>query len=175
MNSKEKAERKNKQLVGQLKDARNVFCKGLGTRRVKLMLNRIGKTNKLAILLRTALEVEDCNIQAKRYLGDYKDHYYEKKSRMIRDLVVLCREMNLTYGISEVENYSTTHVIYFELPNCKQISFHIIPMETEDLPQYDKEWDGKVNSTLGKLEEAILKSFPNEIDKELDKYNLRYK
>lgn len=56
------AEEKNLELVGQLECARDEFCDGLGTRHTKLMLNKLGKTNRLAVLFRKALETEDCNI-----------------------------------------------------------------------------------------------------------------
>ena len=170
--NKEEAEIKNANLVRQLVDARECFCAGLGTRRVKLMLNRIGKTNDIGMLFRSVLEIEDCNIQAKRYRGKYKDNYYEKKHRLIEELAKTCNEMNIVYGISKVDNPSTTHVIYFELPNCRQISFHFSPKKAKDYPVYGKPWDGEINSIIEKLEEALLKTFHDEIEKELRKYRL---
>lgn len=163
------AEEKNMELVEQLECARDEFCDGLGTRHTKLMLNKLGKTNRLAVLFRKALETEDCNIMAKRYFGSYRRDYYEKKGELLDELTELCDELNVTYGISKTDNYSTSHIIYFELPNCQQISFHFNPSKASSYPKYNKPWDGKVNSTMWKLDEAILKNFPNEVKAALEK------
>ena len=40
-----------------------------GTRKAKLALNRLGKTDVYARALRIALEIEDANLNAKRYFG----------------------------------------------------------------------------------------------------------
>lgn len=40
---------------------------------------------------------------------------------------------------------SWAHVVYIDLPNGKQVSYHIAPEQVplmDGLPQYDGEWDG---------------------------------
>lgn len=63
----------------------------------------------------------------------------------------------------------TGNIVYFELPDCEQISFHCTFKNPKELPRYEKEWDRKVNSTLGKLETAISKNYGNEIEKKKEK------
>lgn len=43
--------------------------------------------------------------------------------------------------------------MYFDLPLGNQISFH--STVKRNIPAYEKEWDGLVNSTLDKLEKEI--------------------
>ena len=58
--------------------------------------------------------------------------------------------------------------MYFELPGMEQISFHINLSDDElknypikNYPKYNGTWDGKENSTLSKLEDAINKQYIN--------------
>ena len=60
--------RKTKLLVNGLTQARSEFAR-IGTRKVKLALNKLAKTDPYAYALRVALEIEDANITAKRYCG----------------------------------------------------------------------------------------------------------
>lgn len=84
------------------------------------------------------------------------------------DLCVLCRDHgNILYGChydDETEKYINS-VMYFELTGCEQISFHchLNDRKAENLPTYTKEWDGKVESTLPKLEEAIMRLYGADI------------
>jgi len=48
-----------------------------------------------------------------------------------------------------------SHVIYFEIPGCEQISWHFSPDSGKEFPVYVKKRDGKRNSTLFKLEETV--------------------
>lgn len=70
----QKAKAKNASLVRALSYARDTFC-GLGTRKVKLQLNKLAKESKEAEYVRRLLEVEDINIQAKAN----KWHKYKQK------------------------------------------------------------------------------------------------
>ena len=59
-------QRKNAGLCNQLYNSRNQMC-GIGTRKVKLFLNKKMKEgDRNAMILRTALEAEDANINAKK-------------------------------------------------------------------------------------------------------------
>ena len=90
--AKEQALYKNWCLVDEQIDMRESFC-GVGTRKIKVFLNqKVKKGDKIAELLRVALELNDVNVSAKRYWGDYKRDYYSKKEDLIRDLNHLYRE-----------------------------------------------------------------------------------
>ena len=54
--------------VQELIKARSQFA-GIGTRKAKLALNKLAKTDAYAEALRVALEIEDANLTAKRYFG----------------------------------------------------------------------------------------------------------
>ena len=91
--AKEQALYKNWCLVDEQIDIRESFC-GVGTRKIKVFLNqKVKKGDKIAELLRVALELNDVNVSAKRYWGDYKRDYYSRKEELIRDLNHLYREM----------------------------------------------------------------------------------
>lgn len=92
---------KNYDLGEQLSESRINMC-GIGTRKVKLFLNRkVKQGDTKAQILRIALEAEDANISAKQYWGDYKYQYYEKKADKIHDLISLYeKDKSLVFGIS---------------------------------------------------------------------------
>lgn len=171
-NARMEAYYKNEELAYQLYVSRDDFC-GIGTRKTKLFLNKLIKQgNQIAAALRKALECEDVNICAKKYgRSEWRDRNYNKKKVLINELIEICKANNYVYGIQDTDNYSTNYIVYFELPNCEQISFHnnFALEDVCDLPHYDKEWDGKRNSTLPKLEQAITKSFPEILELKQDK------
>jgi hypothetical protein len=147
-------------LVGQLSEARENYC-GIGTRKTKLKLNRFATTDPRASAFRLALEIEDCSTQAKKYFGEWKDKKYAEKSELILKLVRLCQDHGWTFGKHDSKGFPRW-IVYFELPNCEQISFHTNLKTPEDIPDYEKDWDGKRNSTLLKLEKAISEMFDEE-------------
>lgn len=65
----------------------------------------------------------------------------------------------MKFGKQPSDVRKTKNIIYFEIPNCKQISFHCDLESDLEVPNYDDEWDGLKNSTLEKLEEGILLTF----------------
>lgn len=180
--NKQKAYEKNVDLISDLEKKRDTFC-GLGTRKVKLLLNKKMKEgDKVAQAYRLALEAEDKNICAKkirieyqprrsryyRYSYNYTDYAektYELKHKIVGELIKLCQENDFIYGYEDSDNYSANTVIYFELPDMEQISFHdtLTKEEKDTLKIYKKPWDGKINSTLDKIEEAINKRYADEI------------
>lgn len=156
---RDKTKEKYSSLISQLHGKRETFC-GIGTRKAKIRLNKLAKTDTIAALYRKALEIEDKNIQAKAY-PSYREEYYEEKSLLIEDLIKTCLAENIKVGYScETTEYEqdTIYIVYFELPNCEQISWHCT--DKPNCPVYDGVWDGKVNSTLPKLEKAILSRYP---------------
>lgn len=170
--NKEQAIIKNEQLVLQLRDMRKTFC-NLGTRRTKLFLNTLVKQgDEIALIIRTLIETEDENIKAKenRYYADH--HYYAKYQLILKLLHLYCDNGKLSYGIQETDNYSANHIVYFELPNGEQISFHTNFEENDlnGLPIYEKPWDGKVNSTLPKLEQFVITNWKDELNKKIEYY-----
>lgn len=156
------------ELVRQLSTAREEFC-GIGTKRAKLQLNQFAKSNVIALAFRIALEIEDCSTLGKKYHGKWSDHYYEKKQEKIIELMNLCAEQNWIYGKHNSDLSYPKFIIYFELPGCEQISFHT-DLQNPEIPDYPKDWDGKRNSTLGKLEAAISEILK---DKVLEKKHTR--
>jgi hypothetical protein len=150
--------RRNAKISG-LMIPRNEYA-GVGTRRVKLRLNKLVKTSVLAKALRIALETEDKNLTAKKYHGGDIAGYtfdqinYFAKHDGIAELIEICKVEGWRFGVERSDVRGATHVIYFHLPGVEQISWHFTPKE-EALPTYDGVWDQQKNSTLKKLEPAI--------------------
>lgn len=162
---KREAEKKNRELVKRLAEMRESMC-GMGTRKVKLFLNkRIKQGDKVAELYRVALETEDYNIKAKDTNPFYQDKVYRKKHEYILKLVSLCQSMEIVYGWQPSDVRGVNAVMYFDLPGVEQISFHTEMSEEEkkNNPTYPGEWDGKQQSTLWKLEVAIKGKYFDEI------------
>lgn len=152
-------------LIEQLHSVRNNFC-GLDTRNIKLMLNKIGKTNPVALAIRYLLEAEDYNIKAKESYGEYRDKNYEKKSEFVEKALDVCLENNFKCGWQDSDLPNISHVVYFDIPGVEQISFHqdLSSEYLERCPEYDSEWDSLVNSTLPKIEKAIKKLYSKEVE-----------
>ena len=162
--SKAQAEQKNRELQKQLEYYRENLC-SIGTRKVKLLLNKkIKEGDKLAESYRVVLEIEDKNISAKKIMNkyheygyQYADKVYKEKHNLIHKLVGICEECGYKYGYEECSGISTNAIVYFELPNMKQVSFHdeLGEEELKNWKKYDSEWDGKENSTLLKIQETL--------------------
>jgi hypothetical protein len=144
-----------KQLIGNLRDARESFA-GIGTRRAKLRLNKLVDSNPVAKAVRLALEIEDRNISAKRYWGDYSRQSYDDKSGLIGQLIEVFQEQGWLWGVQKSDPLPLTpsHVIYFDIPGCEQISWH--HAAKGDAPEYPGVWDSKPGSTLSKLEALAI-------------------
>jgi len=150
--------RKTKQQVNGLVKARAEFA-GIGTRKAKLALNKLAKTDEYARALRTALEIEDVNLTAKRYFGgdcggySYAEIAYMKKSENIETLIGICQSQGWVAGVQPFDTIQTTHIIYFDIPGVGQLSWHYSPKGP--LPDYLGQWDGQEGSALPKLEVAV--------------------
>ena len=150
--------RRTREKINVLIQARSQFA-GIGTRKAKLVLNKRAKVDVYARALRIALEIEDANLTAKRYFGGncggytYAQISYEKKCANIEALIEIAKSKDWAFGVQPSDVGNTTHIIYFELPGVGQVSWHY--SATQLLPVYLGQWDGKVGSTLPKLEAAV--------------------
>ena len=147
---------KNENLIYDLKKKREEFA-GIGTNKAKRRLNKLSSTSWVAKAVRLALEVEDKSISAKKSYGKYRERIYKQKNILIMELCELFKENGWNYGIQNSEVPPSSHIIYFEIPDCEQISWHFTPEKEEDFSQYKGEWDKKPNSTLDKLEFVTVK------------------
>lgn len=168
--------RKAKDIVRQrelsLLKMRQKMC-GVGSRKVKCVLNRyVNAGDPLARALRFALEAEDASIRAKMNPG-YAEKIYNEKDKYINALIGICRENGYTFGVHASDVPGIKYIIYFDLPDCEQISYHFAQREMSGLPVYKKQWDGKENSVLGKLEKAISIYFQKKGEKIKFLYELK--
>jgi hypothetical protein len=153
-------------LVESLVDKRTDFA-GMGTRKAKLQLNRLKDSNPVARALRLALEIEDANIQAKKYSGKWRNRNYRKKEMLIGELCGVFKEQAWAgYGIQANKAAHPSHIVYFDIPGCEQISFHFSPAKPNRYPEYHGEWDGKEFSTLDKLDRAARELLSTKCGKE---------
>lgn len=135
----------NNQLrVETLKEKRETFC-NIGTNKIKRRLNKLAVNNPIAKIYRLALEAEDKNILAKDASRFYADKIYFEKHKIITELISLFKENDLKFGKQPSDVRKTRNIIYFEIPNCKQISFHCDLDNNLEVPDYETEWDG-INS-----------------------------
>lgn len=140
--------------INILKDARDNFA-GLGTRKAKIRLNRLAKTEPLAQAVRLALEAEDASTTGKKYgCGKWSSRSYNKKHVLIHELIVLCEQHEWVYGKHATQGWPP-FIVYFDLPGVDQISFHMYLDRPANIPDYVKAWDGRTHSTFKKLEAAI--------------------
>lgn len=164
------AQEKNAELIMDFYEVKVSFA-GMDLRNIKQLLTKLGKTDPIASAYRQLLEIEDVNVRAKEAYGYYQEKIYKKKYELIMKLVQHCSQNGYVYGKQDAEDTPHIHyVIYFEIPGCKQISFHTNFEGMDDLivPDYEKEWDGIVNSTFGKLDQAIKERYSEEIKQKKD-------
>lgn len=154
-NAKLNARIKNEILIEDLQTKRKNFA-GIGTNKAKRRLNKLAKTDPIAKAIRLALEIEDKSISAKNSYGEYQDRIYNQKVLLVEQLVDHFKARKWIYGIQDSDLPFISHVMYFEIPTCEQISWHIDINKPKNYPTYKKEWDQKKNSTLYKLEACTL-------------------
>ena len=137
---------------GLLCSARRDAC-GIGTRKLKLRLNKLSKAgDKEAQLVRTLLEVEDKNIVAKDTSYYYRDKVYDQKSALLRSATDLLDELGWRYGYTGKTGKNAMYLVYVFLPGGAQVSWHMNDSWVPDeVPPIDCEWDGQEASTLPKL------------------------
>ena len=169
-----KAMEKNEKLVDKYLDVKDDLCHGVGQNKIKRFLNKkVKEGDKVAELYRVALELENNNINAKRYGYRYKyrERYYRQKEELIAKLTQLCSEYvasggTLDYGYVSESGHSTSDIVYFDLPAMEQISYHtnLSEKQRKSIPKYGKEWDHKEYSTMPKIENAIEATYGVELD-----------
>lgn len=118
------AKRKNLELQRMLERKQTTFCNNVGIRNIKLRLTRLANKgqNPIAKIFRLCLEAETVNIKAKveginfypgpSFNHTVKEMLYHKKAEILNDLVGLCMEHNITFGVQESENHSANSVLY---------------------------------------------------------------
>lgn len=154
--------RSTRKKIDVLIRARTQFA-GVGTRQAKLVLNTLARGDEFARALRIALEIEDANLTAKRYFGGnvdgltYADIAYARKSANIEVLIKIGESQGWTFGIRPSDVKHTTHIIYFDIPEVGQLSWHYSPKVS--LPLYPGQWDGNSESMLSKLDVAVSAIF----------------
>lgn len=152
--------------INELRAMRTSVC-GIGTRKMKIRLKKLGKTNPLAYAYYCAFAAEENSITAKQYYyqrsREYSDLYYEKKESYISSLVSVCKQQGYKYGVERIadeDDYEyIKYIIYFDLPECEQVSWHCASVP-DGCPKYDGEWDQAEKTTLKKLECAISRILP---------------
>ncbi len=127
---------KNERLIEDLKNKRIEFA-GIGTNKAKRRLNKLALIDPIAKAVRIALEIEDKSISAKDSFGKYQTKIYNQKTKLIFDLCELFKEKNWLYGVHRSNVPPTSHVIYFEIEGCEQISWHFSPGKHK-LPVYQR-------------------------------------
>lgn len=130
-------------------------------------LPRIMAESKNQDLIAQLSEKRDsmCGIDTRRLKhGGYRDQAYEKKRNLLKELIGLYREQGWVYGYLSSSVIGVDSVIYFELPDMEQISFHTRMRELGGgIPPYPKPWNGKENYTLIAIEEAIMSRYGDAI------------
>ncbi|TGK45933.1 hypothetical protein [Leptospira bouyouniensis] len=138
--------------------ARIDFCK-IGTRKTKIRLNSYSRTNDFAKVLKLLLEIEDSNLNAQKYPGYTKLAYYQEKADLLQRLLPLCYKFKLRFGTNSNTSHKSIKNVFFVEIGGIQICWLYMD-EVYGAPDYEGEWDGLLNSTLGKIEHLILQSFP---------------
>ena len=111
------------------------------------------------------ITLQDYNIKAKGAPFPYSEKMYAKKEDLIDKLIEIYNGSQLSFGCSKDKGKRVSFIVYFDLPLGNQISFH--STVKRNIPVYEKEWDGLVNSTLDKLEKEI-KQYLNGIKEQMN-------
>lgn len=148
----------------KIRDRKNKGMCGVGLSKVCEILSE--SKDEYAELYKLALYAELNSYDAK-HCSNYNERetMYANKERHIKALAKLCKEHNIKCGYMIEYTHMTNAIIYFDLPDCAQISFHMKLYDNELktlLGRYDGKWDGFENSTLVKLEDVIYKRYFKE-------------
>lgn len=178
---------KRKNLIWSYDDFKTESFYGIGQRKAKLFMNSMVKVldaqinnnpgdaqllyrRNALLFLRSILECENCNINAKKYFNtdrfSYQDHNYNRKHALIHELFSMAEKIGINYGYAKSNAPATKYIVYFDLPQTgEQVSFHsdIDKDKLSRVPVYNKEWDHKINSSLRKIEQSICMMFGEEL------------
>lgn len=146
---------KYEKLIEDLEKAQNNYC-GIGIPQVKNLLNQILDSDMTAKTLYIALEIEEININAKKWM---MNSIYNKKEELILDLIEVCQENNINYGFGDSDIRGISSIVYFDLM-CGQVSWHTM-LDKNDYKCYGDVWDGMEYTTLSKIEKFVLNNYLN--------------
>ena len=180
---------KRKDLIRSYDSFKTMSFYGIGQRKAKLFMNSLLKVldaqikttpenaqlqyrRNALVFLRSILECENCNINAKKYFNtdgfSYQDHNYNRKHALVNELLTIAPKIGISYGYAKSNDPATKYIVYFDLPMTgDQVSFHsdIDKDRIKSVPVYDKEWDQLVNSSLRKIEKSFCIMFGEELKK----------
>lgn len=125
---------------------------GMGIRKVMKTLRKLAKNgDSEARIIALLLDVEFANLYAKKHSA-LKEVIYERKCILLKKLSKLLYDKGWVCGISSTTGKNAGWIIYVNLPDSTQISWH--GNEYSMLYYYDGidcKWDGRICSTLEKL------------------------
>ena len=165
--------------IEYLKSHQEAFIGAHTTRSIiRFLKRRSDAGDSFAMLYSLALKAEISNIKAKmfEFEGDEtkKAAQYCIKHECLRQLCAEIRAWNLMhedglilYGYG-VDYNAGLPVLYFNLPDTEQISFHDNIRRDMLVPRYPLEWDGYENTTLPKLRQGIINRYYAHISKFFD-------
>lgn len=150
---------KHKQLLKDYKVAKNKLC-GIGIEEVKNRLEKFSKHDNKAKAYKLLLEAIVFNTIAKDFHRKGSNRFYKIKDMLLEKLIRMCNKYHYNVGWHESDIEDKNYIVYFQLPNCKQISFHT-DVNVDNIPMFHDDWDGIINSSIWKIEEAILVNYPS--------------
>ena len=150
----------------------NDFIAGQTLNKISSFLKKQG--TEVAMMLYYALMAEFYNVKAKKYV--LSDHQQKSRSSYRKKHEYLCSLINeihswntnnpdelILYG-GALDDVTGQPVVYFNLPNTEQISFHDQTKRDVPLPKYSLPWDNQLASTLVKIRQGIINNFHDEMD-----------
>ena len=150
------------------------YCGGYSLKNTKIGLFSIMENDALAELYFLLLSAQHFNVLAKMHNGSMRTNHYAKKYYFVTSALKLCMENQIKCGVTKnmSETCDISHIVYFDVPEAGQISFHMnfIDEEASRYPEYTNEWDGLDNSTFDKLREGICKLFLDKFDSDTIEY-----
>lgn len=165
--------------IEYLKSHQDAFIGAHTTRSIIRFLKRRSNSGEpFAMMYALALTAEVSNIKAKKFELEGKDNkktaQYRIKHECLRQLCEEIRSWNILhedelilYGYGVDYNIGLP-VLYFNLPDTEQISFHDNIRHDMQVPRYPLDWDGYENTTLPKLRQGIINHYYMHISKFFD-------
>jgi hypothetical protein len=148
--------------IENLENFREKSINDMTSKQLKILLNKLGKTDNYIQLLKLMLDTEDANISAKKYSFSkhYKDMYYEKKENLLKELLSVITEYNdIHYGKGNDETcHITSNVIFVQLKQInKQISWHTTL--NLNISKFKYNYDKSKQTTIERILEEITEYF----------------
>ena len=153
---------------------KNSLC-GIGQNLAKRLLRKKQKEgDEIAGLYRAVLIAESSYAYYCKYMGNmrYDERYYGSYLLRVEDLVKACVTYNkqhpanpITIGYKPWACLAMECLLFIELPGMQPVSFYAYMelVESENIPLYEKEWDGIVNGNYHKIESAVLTRYADDI------------